>query len=52
MSMCFFSSHSGGLNVEIEYIWLIKVNLTTTLAPVKQFTIMEDDTGLIRIRFE
>lgn len=37
-----FSSHSGGLNVQIEILLLIKVNLTIALAPVKRFTVTED----------
>lgn len=49
---CLFSSHSGGWNVQIEYTRLIKVNLTTTLAAAKQFTIMGDDTGLRWTGFE
>lgn len=44
--MYLFRSHSGGLNEQLEYLLLIKANLTTTLAPAKQFSIREDDTGL------
>lgn len=40
--MYLFSSHFGGLHVQIEYILVIKVKLTATMASAKQFTIKEN----------